>query len=585
MNPRKITYFTAFFVLVFLTISIANVYYTDVTAGNDVNPGTETLPWKTIQKAANTLIAGDTVYIKAGTYTPSQKIDLINSGTAENFISFMAYPGDEHLVIIDGSNIPLTGWYGVFTVSSKEYIRVSGIKIINSSYAGIFVENSSGIMIDNNYTDKTHSSGISVWDSRNITVNNNIVRRACWPSDGIQECISIANTDSVLVSNNIVYDGGSIGFGGGGEGIDLKDGCQNGIVYNNTVHDVASVGIYIDAYETGQSNIQVLKNTVYNISGVGVAVASEEGGALQDVIVSKNTVYNCDDRALVIHWTNKPDYVIKNIYVHHNTFYDNGEGLDIGAHSQSGNINIYNNIFSRNSIYQMQNSSTDLNPSEIHLKNNLFDGENPDWALRGDDYISAEPGFVDVQSGDFRLNDASPAIDQGTFLTKTIGSGMGSTVEVENAGFFTNGYGLKEGDSIRFEGQTQQFEIIAVDFTLNTITLNDETSWDNGNGVSLSYNGNYPDIGAYEYDSPSGIHTTENESPVIYPNPTNGVLFLSDKYAGGTYQIFSILGSVVGKGKINSNKINISDICSGVYILKIINRQSNDILIKKFIKK
>ncbi|NLI33977.1 MAG: DUF1565 domain-containing protein, partial [Deltaproteobacteria bacterium] len=35
---------------------------------NDRNPGSITQPWKTITKANNTLVAGDTVHIRAGTY-------------------------------------------------------------------------------------------------------------------------------------------------------------------------------------------------------------------------------------------------------------------------------------------------------------------------------------------------------------------------------------------------------------------------------------------------------------------------------------------------------------------------------------
>ena len=47
-------------------------------SGSDTSPGTETQPWQTIQKAADTLVAGDTVYIKAGTY-PEKVIPLIKS--------------------------------------------------------------------------------------------------------------------------------------------------------------------------------------------------------------------------------------------------------------------------------------------------------------------------------------------------------------------------------------------------------------------------------------------------------------------------------------------------------------------------
>ena len=37
-------------------------------SGNDSNPGTFSLPWKTINKAARSVIPGDIVYIRGGTY-------------------------------------------------------------------------------------------------------------------------------------------------------------------------------------------------------------------------------------------------------------------------------------------------------------------------------------------------------------------------------------------------------------------------------------------------------------------------------------------------------------------------------------
>jgi len=56
-----------------------SVYYI-MPSGNDNSPGTESQPWKTIQKACNTLVPGDTVYVKAGQY--NEKITVNVSGTA-----------------------------------------------------------------------------------------------------------------------------------------------------------------------------------------------------------------------------------------------------------------------------------------------------------------------------------------------------------------------------------------------------------------------------------------------------------------------------------------------------------------------
>jgi hypothetical protein len=423
--------------IVFFTNSVrANEYYVNASTGNDTNTGSKNQPWKTIQKAANSVVAGDTVFIMAGTYMPNQKIEPLNSGTTDNYINYLVFPGDEQLAIIDGSNIPLPNWFGVFSISSKNFIRVSGLQVRNSSYAGIFIEDSTHIIVGNNHTYQTYSSGISAWNCDTIIIDNNEVRRACWPTDGNQECISISGTNHIIVKNNHVYDGGSIGFGGGGEGIDIKDGCTNAMVHDNLVHDIASVGIYIDSYLNDQAKIKVFNNTVHHIKGTGITAASEEGGALENVIISNNTVYNCDDRGLVIHWTDKPDYLIKNIYVQHNTFFENGEGLDIGVHSLGENIHIANNIFSRNQVYQMQNSSEDLNQAQLHIKNNLFNGDNPSWALFGDDFIEDDPKFEDVSSHDFHLPSTSPAVNKGVFLTETVNSGTGTTINLKNAGFF-----------------------------------------------------------------------------------------------------------------------------------------------------
>ena len=53
--------------LVISSCRSVTTYYV-ATSGNDVNPGSQSQPWKTIQKAAAVMHAGDTVLIHAGTY-------------------------------------------------------------------------------------------------------------------------------------------------------------------------------------------------------------------------------------------------------------------------------------------------------------------------------------------------------------------------------------------------------------------------------------------------------------------------------------------------------------------------------------
>src|SRR5687767_3088590 len=77
---------------------LAADYYV-ATTGNDSNPGTMTQPFATLQRAHTAVSAGDTVFIRGGTYSivgvgasTSAGISLTKSGTSDtNRIKFWAY--------------------------------------------------------------------------------------------------------------------------------------------------------------------------------------------------------------------------------------------------------------------------------------------------------------------------------------------------------------------------------------------------------------------------------------------------------------------------------------------------------------
>jgi len=85
----------------------AAVYYVDTNhpKASDTNPGTPELPWKTIQKAADSMVAGDAVFVKNGTYR--ECIRPKNTGTAGKPITYAAFKG--HAPVIKGSDV-VTGW-------------------------------------------------------------------------------------------------------------------------------------------------------------------------------------------------------------------------------------------------------------------------------------------------------------------------------------------------------------------------------------------------------------------------------------------------------------------------------------------
>ena len=104
---------------------------------------------------------------------------------------------------------------------------------------------------------------------------------------------------------------------------------------------------------------------------------------------------------------------------------------------------------------------------------------------------------MSTENGDFRVKPGSLCIDAGSVLTKTKKTGKGASIEVEDALFFTDGYGIIEPDIIRVNAD--QVEIVKVNYETNTITIDRTISWERGAPVSLDYKGKAPDIGAFEF--------------------------------------------------------------------------------------
>ena len=101
MLTRKIIAGMILFTLVYGGIAGGTTYYV-ATDGNNSNPGSEAQPWKTIQKAADTMIAGDSVYIRGGTYY--EKLLIKRGGSGGNYITFQPY-NNENVTIICGETV------------------------------------------------------------------------------------------------------------------------------------------------------------------------------------------------------------------------------------------------------------------------------------------------------------------------------------------------------------------------------------------------------------------------------------------------------------------------------------------------
>lgn len=387
--------------------STGSVYFVAAT-GSDSNPGTEARPWRTVQKAADTLVAGDTVYIRAGTY--HEQVVPQNSGSADNYITYAAYPGET--VTIDGSSVTLSADFaGLFEISHKSYIRVSGLRAINAgpldNNAGILVDVSHHIIVEHNYTYNTASSGIGVWASDDVTIAGNTIEHCC--THVSQECLTVAETDWFEVKDNEVFDSPQ-------EGIIVKDNSSNGKVYRNHVHHVGSTGLYVDSWNRYTHDVEVFQNVVHDVEDNGFAVGSEDGGTLENVRIYNNIAYNNRYVGLSVS-ANGLSGPMQDIYIVNNTFYNNGTDWGGGIlveNPNAQNVVIRNNIASQNLSFQIADEAG-LSTADLTVDHNLIDGyRDYGGELRGSDYVEGDPLFVNPSRADFHLQPGSPAIDVGS---------------------------------------------------------------------------------------------------------------------------------------------------------------------------
>ncbi|MCX7736119.1 MAG: right-handed parallel beta-helix repeat-containing protein [Candidatus Kapabacteria bacterium] len=507
------------FLVILSAGSIFSANYYVSPQGNDNNPGTKQSPFRTIQKSTNFVAPGDTVFVLAGTY--NEIVRLVKSGTIEKPIVFY---GDNNKSIIDGQNITQK-YNGLVHIEGLSWIEFYNFFLKNSSDQGFYVDNSSDITLKNNKTLNTFSSGIGFWGCTSILVDSNEVELAC--NGGPQECISIANCENFLVRYNKVHNGinGAIG----GEGIDAKDGSQNGIIHNNTVFNLARLGIYVDAWDKYTGNIQVYNNIVYNCTE-GIVLASEMGGILENVWIFNNLTYknkflginvssNGDDTNIKV----KP---IKNIYIINNTACYNGQswggGIAIG-NPDADNIIIRNNICSFNQSFQISHEGRSSKGLTFDY-NLVYPFMSYPDEIRGEQFVESDPLFADPSSDDYRLRQNSPAIDKGS------------------------------------SNQAPRFDLSG-----------------NRRPMGKSY-----DIGAYEYFIESTVddYIISDILVTIYPNPALDYIEIIYNVETGLrpastdkINIYNILGecvlSVETQHAVSLQRIDISNLPSGLYFVRL----------------
>ena len=103
-----------------------NSYYVSTT-GDDNNLGTETTPWRTISHGVTQITAGDTLYIRGGTYQEMVIIDV--DGTEFNPILISGFPGEEVVIDGKGNTLPEHGSGAYLVRIEGDYVTFSNATV------------------------------------------------------------------------------------------------------------------------------------------------------------------------------------------------------------------------------------------------------------------------------------------------------------------------------------------------------------------------------------------------------------------------------------------------------------------------
>ena len=115
------------------SLSLSATKYYLSPNGNDSNSGTINSPFFNLSKVWTLISAGDTVYMRGGTYSyTSQQVMTGKNGTSGNMIKVWAFPG-ETPVITKGNPYSYNNDYGYGCYFNGDYFHIKGIEITGFS--------------------------------------------------------------------------------------------------------------------------------------------------------------------------------------------------------------------------------------------------------------------------------------------------------------------------------------------------------------------------------------------------------------------------------------------------------------------
>jgi len=374
----------------------ATTYYMHAY-GSDRWPGTETQPWASLQRAADVAIAGDTVIIKAGTYTLLQGVALANKGP----ITFRAYPGHVPILKFTGADT-----YAIGIGDNADHITIDGLTLV-------WATNSNGNVV-----------GIG---GEYATIKNCHIYFDPQYSPSKYDCIKILSTGHYATIENCHIRGAPE------QGIDTVGG-DNLVVRNNTIHDCQNAIVL----KGGSDKDLIEDNTCYNLKFGAIGLGGTTGQQFinyehenTNTVVRRNTIYydNANNIGGGIFLQGA-----KNCLVHNNTLYGPGIHLRTGGDPKNPSFFCSDSQIANNIVWKTGNDAIVVvepgNSSGLEMRNNLYWKTaagagfkvNNQWYVYDQfksacsfdhDSLFLDPLFTDVSSRDFSLSRGSPCINRG----------------------------------------------------------------------------------------------------------------------------------------------------------------------------
>jgi hypothetical protein len=330
--------------------SSAATYYVR-RSGNDNSSGTSpSAAWQTLSKAAQTLVASDTVYVGAGVY--SESLAPVNDGTAAAPIRFVA--DSSGAMTGDAGNVDVNTGGSVVLVNQADYVQIIGFRVYGGT-RGVEWRLSTGGLLDSCELFDNSNSGIGVEDSA-LTVQNAVIR------NNTTNGMLVKGQSIVAVKMSRIYANGDGVSADSTDMVLTLDRCR---IYANGV----------DGIHAERGTVTILNCLIYSNADDGIELTL---GSPNTTIWNTTVADNGDDGVYVQTGVT----TIKNSIV----AFNKGDGLE----RQAGVMTHTHNIVSGNSGLNFAGTSAST-------------GE-----------IIGDPKFVSLSAGDFHLLTGSPAINTGT---------------------------------------------------------------------------------------------------------------------------------------------------------------------------